>query len=127
MKQSTIFIAVIGVLILGGLITVFTASPAELTTDKYVGLAQCLKDKGAVFYGAFWCQHCKAQKKMFSAAVSSLPYVECSTPDGNAQTAICIEKKIESYPTWEFADSTRLTGEIPLATLADKTGCTLPL
>jgi thiol-disulfide isomerase/thioredoxin len=85
-----------------------------------------LKDKGAIFYGSFWCPHCQAQKKLFGDSVKLLPYVECSTPDGNAQTQICIDKKITGYPTWKFADGSELTGEIPLATLADKTACTLP-
>lgn len=93
---------------------------------KYDGLAQCLKDKGAVFYGAFWCPHCQAQKKMFGNSAEKLPYVECSNPDGQSQTQVCIDKSIQSYPTWEFADGSRLTGEIQPAQLAEKTGCTLP-
>jgi hypothetical protein len=39
---------------------------------------------------------------------------------------ICKDKKIESYPTWEFADGSRLNGEITLQQLADKTSCLLP-
>ena len=96
------------------------------TLNKYDGFAQCLKDKGATFYGAFWCPHCKTQKKLFGSSVKLLPYVECSTPDGNSQTAECIAKKIESYPTWIFADGAQLTGEIPLTQLAEKTSCVLP-
>jgi len=88
--------------------------------------AQCLKDKGAVFYGAFWCPHCQRTKAMFGSAASLLPYTECSTPDGKAQLQVCIDKKIESYPTWEFADGSRLTGERTLQELAEKTSCTLP-
>ena len=37
------------------------------------------------------------------------------------QTQICIDKKIQSYPTWIFADGSQLNGEIPLQQLADKT------
>ncbi|HEY4518721.1 MAG TPA: hypothetical protein VJG48_03840 [Candidatus Paceibacterota bacterium] len=94
--------------------------------------AMCLEDKGAVFYGAFWCSHCAAQKALFGNSVDKLPYVECSTPDSQGQLPICKEKEIKSYPTWEFPPATgtttpsRLTGEIPLAQLADKTGCILP-
>ena len=88
--------------------------------------AQCLKDKGATFYGAFWCPHCAAQKKLFGNAVDKLPYVECSTPDAQGRTQICIDKGVETYPTWVFSDGSRLTGETPLQTLADKTGCTVP-
>ena len=93
---------------------------------KLDGFAQCLKDNGAVFYGAFWCPHCQNQKKMFGRSERLLSYVECSTPDGKGQLQICKQKKIEGYPTWEFSDGSRLSGEVTLATLAEKTGCTLP-
>jgi hypothetical protein len=94
--------------------------------DKLDSFASCLKDKGATFYGAFWCPHCQAQKAAFGRSERLLPYVECSTPDGQGSTQICTDKKIQSYPTWEFKDGSRLTGEIPLADLASKTGCALP-
>ena len=93
---------------------------------KLDAFASCLKDKGAIFYGAFWCPHCQAQKKLFGNSDKLLPYVECSLPDGNGQNQTCNDKKIESYPTWEFADKSRETGELTLSRLAEKTGCTLP-
>lgn len=90
------------------------------------GFAQCLKDKGAIFYGAFWCPHCQNTKRMFGSAADLLPYVECSTPDGKEQLQACKDKQINNYPTWEFADGSRLTGERTLQELAEKTACTLP-
>lgn len=96
------------------------------TSSPVAAFAQCLKDKGVVFYGAFWCPHCNAQKALFGDAVSLLPYVECSTADGNAQTPVCIAKKIQGYPTWEFADGSRLSGEQTFAQLAEKSQCALP-
>lgn len=90
------------------------------------GFAQCLADKKAAFYGAFWCPHCQNQKKMFGRSARLLPYTECSTPDGKSQLQICVDKKIDGYPTWEFSDGSRLSGEIPLKTLSEKTGCLLP-
>src|SRR3989338_6132284 len=120
-----IFFGIIGLLFLGVLTSVFlkggVATPVG--PGKYDAFAQCLTDKGAIFYGAFWCPHCQAQKKLFGTSAKLLPYVECSTLDGNGQTPECIEKKVASYPTWEFADLSRLTGEIPLAQLAEKTSC----
>lgn len=98
-----------------------SSAPSEL--DAF---ASCLGEKGAVFYGAFWCPHCQNQKKLFGKSEKKLPYVECSTPNGNAQLQICIDKKIEGYPTWEFADGSRVNGEVALDELAKKTGCTLP-
>lgn len=96
------------------------------TAVKYADFAKCLKDKGAVFYGAFWCGHCQNQKKAFGASVDFLPYVECSTPDGKGQLAVCADKKIEGYPAWVFSDGSRQSGEAPFEQLASKTGCALP-
>lgn len=93
---------------------------------KFDEFAQCLKKNGAIFYGTFWCSHCQNQKKMFGKSAKYLPYIECSTPDGRGQLAICKDKNIEGYPTWEFSDSSRLSGAIPLAQLSEKTGCQLP-
>lgn len=93
---------------------------------KLDAFASCLKDKGALFYGAWWCPHCQNQKKESGNSAHLLPYIECSTPDGQSQNTICTEKGIQSYPTWVFKDGSRLTGEIPLDQLAQKTGCVLP-
>lgn len=121
-----IFISVIGFLILGTITTVILRSNSNnipAGPGKYDAFATCLKDKGATFYGAFWCPHCQAQKKLFGSSVKLLPYVECSTPNGQSQTQACIDKKITGYPTWEFADGSQLNGEIPLTQLAEKTSC----
>lgn len=128
-KNIKIFLSVVGLLIVGTIATVIVRSnlnniPAG--PGKYDEFATCLKDKGATFYGAFWCPHCQDQKKLFGSSQKLLPYVECSTADGRNQTQICKDKKIESYPAWEFADGSRLNGEIPLAQLAEKTSCVLP-
>jgi thiol-disulfide isomerase/thioredoxin len=85
--------------------------------------ATCLKDQGAVFYGTFWCPHCIATKKLFGKSAKLLPYVECSTPDGSGQTQVCIDKKIESYPTWIFKNDSQLHGEVTLEQLSEKTSC----
>ncbi|KKR78943.1 MAG: hypothetical protein UU24_C0021G0012 [Candidatus Nomurabacteria bacterium GW2011_GWA2_40_9] len=126
--QQKIFFGIIGLLILGviGMVVLRTGEGTSAGPGKYDTFAQCLTEKGAVFYGAFWCPHCQAQKKLFGSSAKLLPYVECSTADGQAQTQICIDKKISGYPTWEFADGTQLNGEIPLAQLAEKTACELP-
>lgn len=110
-------------LIVAGVGISFFSKPGSNRLDSF---AQCLTDKEAIFYGAFWCPHCQAQKRMFGNSVKLLSYVECSTPDGQNQLQICVDKEIKQYPTWEFADGSRLTGEVPLTQLAEKTGCTLP-
>lgn len=127
MNNKKVFVLIIGLLILGTVVAVLLQSNSTPPgPGEYDAFATCLKDKGSVFYGAFWCPHCQAEKKLFGSSAKLLPYVECSTADASAQTQACIDKKIESYPTWEFADGSRLTGEIPLQQLADKTSCPLP-
>jgi len=124
--QKTIFFTVIIILVLGAIATFVVRGAKPKSTINYDAFATCLKDKGATFYGSFWCPHCKAQKALFGSSVNLLPYVECSTPDGQNQTQICADKKITGYPTWTFADGSTLSGETPLATLAEKTSCILP-
>jgi thiol-disulfide isomerase/thioredoxin len=95
--------------------------------SKLAPLAACLKEKGAIFYGAFWCPHCQATKRMFGSAATDLPYVECSTPDKRDQLQVCKDKNVTNYPTWDFADDSRLTGELTAAQLSKASGCPLPL
>lgn len=128
MTNAKIFILIIFILVLGVIATVMLRKGSNVPTGpgKYDTFATCLKDQGATFYGAFWCPHCQAQKKLFGSSVKFLPYVECSTADGSAQLQVCIDKNVTGYPTWEFADGSRLNGEIPLEQLAGKTNCELP-
>ena len=90
------------------------------------GFASCLAERSAIFYGAFWCPNCGVQKQTFGRSSRLLPYVECSTADGKGQIPLCAEKGITGYPTWDFKSGERMTGVLPLQTLADKTGCALP-
>lgn len=108
------------VLFIGGSFFV-SSKPGRL--DSF---AQCIKDKGATFYGAFWCPHCQATKALFGRSAKLLPYVECSTADGKDQLQVCKDKNIQGYPTWEFADGSRQTGELTLQQLSEATGCALP-
>ena len=92
--------------------------------DPYLrGLAERLADSGALFYGASWCPHCQEQKRMFGAAQERLPYIECS-PSGprGAVASSCISAGVQTYPTWVFADGSRVTAVIPLRELADRVG-----
>ena len=122
-QKSLIILGAIVIAAVGGIswYVMRTQGPGPLD-----GFAQCLKDKGALFYGAFWCPHCQNQKAMFGSSARLLPYVECSTLDSAGQLPVCQEKKIEGYPTWTFADGSRESGEVPLEKLAEKTGCALP-
>ena len=124
MKIKTVIILTLLLVVIITLIA--WAATQQSAPSKLDGFAQCLKDKGAVFYGAFWCPHCVEQKKLFGTAKRFLPYVECSTEGGNRQTQECIDKKITGYPTWHFADGTEESGLLELSRLAEKTGCALP-
>lgn len=123
MKTKIIWSIVFLVIVVGGAIW---ASNIERKPGELDQFAQCLNDSGAKFYGAFWCPHCAAQKKLFGNSVTKLPYVECSNPDGKTQTQICKDKEIKGYPTWIFADGSQVSGEQTLATLSEKTQCELP-
>jgi len=122
--SKNIFIwVVIGGVVFGGIYLLIRASNQPGPLD---GFASCLKDKGAIFYGAFWCPHCQNQKAMFGNSSRLLPYVECSAPDGQGQNPVCKEKQITGYPTWIFADGSKESGEVALQKLSEKTGCPLP-
>jgi hypothetical protein len=121
MKGKNLYMVIGAVVVIGALFAFYYIQPGKL--DAF---AQCLEDKGATFYGAFWCPHCAEQKRLFGKSETELPYVECSTPDGQRQTQVCIDAGIQSYPTWEFADGERVTGVQQLEALAERTACELP-
>lgn len=105
------------------------AAKVYLANDKEVLFVSCLASRGTKMYGTFWCPHCEAEIEKLKLAREELVkmemYVECSTPDGRGQTKICKEKGITGYPTWEFADGSRLQGGQSLETIAGRSGCTL--
>ena len=122
-KRSLIItgVAVLIVIVILGGFFYNNSKPGE-----YDQFAQCLSDKGLKFYGAFWCPHCQAQKAEFGNSKSKLPYIECSTPDGQGTTQICKDHDIKGFPTWIYPDGTRTEGEQSLADLSAKSGCPLP-
>ena len=127
-KDSKVYLIVgliLAVVIIG--LVIFVVKNSNSGPGKYDLFATALKNDGAVFYGAFWCPHCQAEKARFGSSEKFLPYVECSTPDGQGQTQVCKDKGIQSYPTWQFANSTTtVNGELELSDLAQRTSCPLP-
>lgn len=101
--SKKVTIAVVIILIAGAIAFAIYSSNKK---GVYDGFAQCLKDQGAKFYGAFWCPHCQAQEREFGMSRQKLEaidlYTECSNPDGASQTQVCTDNKIEGYPTWTF-------------------------
>ena len=123
MKGKSIAWIIVMLVIIGGVVWLVRTpgKPGEL--DAF---AQCIKDSGATYYGAFWCPNCKNQEARFGRSAKLLPRIECSTPDGKGQLQVCKEAKVEGYPTWDFADGTREVGNLPLERLSQFTGCSLP-
>jgi hypothetical protein len=101
---------------------VFYQQPVS-TLDEF---AKCLNAKGAKMYGAWWCPHCADEKEFFGNSFEYVNYVECSPSGERTQNNICKAAAIKNYPTWQFADDSRMEGTQPLAALSKKTGCPLP-
>lgn len=90
--------------------------------------AKCLTEKGLVFYGAWWCPHCQNQKEMFGDAFQYVNYIECEKKPGQSRGQLveaCVSANIEGYPTWILPDGSRQTGEFPLESLSQISGCQL--
>ena len=96
-------------------------SPASNTLDIF---AKCLTDKGAKFYGAYWCPHCNNQKKLFGDSIKYVTYVECAIEGSNDQVKECTDAGITGYPTW-IINSKQYPGEQTFEKLAELTGCKL--
>lgn len=128
-SRNLIIVGVISMVILvAGVVglSVDWGSVAGAKNNRLDEFAQCLSDANVKMYGAYWCPHCQNQKKEFGSSFEKVDYVECSLPGGSGQTEACNQAGIESYPTWEFGDGSRMTGEVSLQTLAEKSGCSLP-
>lgn len=100
-----------------------TACERDTSYDPF---ASCIADSGAIFYGAFWCPHCQDQKELFGDSVDLLTYVECDANGKNPDPQACAAAGIESYPTWIFADGTKVTGVQSFDELSKATSCPLP-
>lgn len=122
-KETKVFFGIIIsiVIVIAGALVINAKTPG-----KYDDFAQCINDSGAKFYGAYWCPHCQAQKQVFGKSAKKLPYVECAK-NQSEQTQVCIDQNVQSYPTWEFSDGSRVTGEQTFDELAAKTSCVAPI
>lgn len=116
-----------GIVILLVIIVLFVFSGRKTYAQEEVdAFAQCLTDKGAVMYGAFWCPHCARTKKRFGSSFQYIKYVECDPRGDNEQSELCLQKGIEAYDTWEFTDGSRVVGEPTFDVLGEKSGCSVP-
>jgi hypothetical protein len=95
-------------------------------TSRLDAFAKCLTAKQAKMYGAFWCPHCEEQKEKFGSSFQYAPYIECGIKGSKGIEPVCTQAGIKRFPTWIFADGTRVEGEHELDFLANATGCSLP-
>ena len=101
------------------------ASVAAADLDSF---AQCLTEKGAKLYGAWWCPHSQSQKEMFGDSFQYINYIECEEDPGQSRgemTEECRQAEIAGFPTWEFADGQKQPGETSLERLSQLSGCSL--
>jgi hypothetical protein len=95
-------------------------------TSRLDVFAKCLTAKQAKMYGAFWCPHCDEQKEKFGSSFQYAPYIECGIKGSQGIASVCTQAGIKRFPTWIFADGTRVEGEHELEFLGEETGCSLP-
>ena len=73
------------------------------STNETIEFAKYLNDNGVVKYSAYWCPNCLKQSELFGKqAYKELNVVECARDGKNSQTQLCIEKKIQGFPSWEI-------------------------
>ena len=73
------------------------------STNESIALAKYLKNNGVVKYSAYWCPNCLDQSELFGKeAYKELNVVECARDGNNSQTQLCIDKKIQGFPSWEI-------------------------
>jgi hypothetical protein len=90
------------------------------SSSQQQALANHLKTRGAVFYGAWWCPACTQQKALFGKeAGARLPYVECTDASGSAR---CSAAGIRAFPTWDMPSKPRLVGVQSVEELARWSG-----
>lgn len=120
-KKKTLKLSIVGI----GILVLLIGSVSYLTSKEdpaVAELAQCLTDKGAKMYGAFWCGACAEQKKLFGNTFKYIEYIECDARGDDPQPELCQIEGISGYPTWKINGQT-LTGVRSFEQLAGVAGC----
>jgi uncharacterized membrane protein len=96
------------------------------SSQSAIAFAKYLKSIGARMYGAYWCEHCRAQKELFGReAFAYIEYVECSKYGVNGRMKLCRKQHVPGYPTWEIRGEL-YPGEKSLKELKEISGYTGP-
>ena len=138
MRLFILAIVMIGLIFLAG-----CSSGSKYSREQLDSLVNCLADKNVKEYGAFWCQNCATQEKMFGKTHEIMRekgvYIECDPrcvkdEDGDLPVACrgiegkaeeCLANKVDKYPTWDFVDGSRLVGVQDISVIAEKAGCNI--
>jgi large repetitive protein len=88
--------------------------------------ANALKAAGAKLYGAGWSAETTAQKELFQDGGPLLDFTEVTNADRTPNTT-ATQNNITTYPTWIFADGSRLVGVQTLQALSDHANIDIPL
>ena len=93
---------------------------AARSNSQQQAVANHLRTRGAIFYGAWWCPACTQQKALFGKeAGARLPYVECTDAKGSQ---ICSAAGVRAFPTWDMPGKPRLVGVQSVEELARWSG-----
>lgn len=96
---------------------------ARESSRQAISLAKKMSEQGIYMVGTYWCPHTSRQKELFGReAWSMIDYVECSPKGYGSNPQLCIQQKVDGYPTWIFPDGRQLAGERSLAILAKEIG-----
>ena len=94
-------------------------------SPNLVEFAKALQQAGVRFFGADWCPLCTQQKQLFEDGASYLPFLEMTNAD-RTRNATAIAEGVTQYPTWEFANGSRVTGLQTLQQLSTLSGVAIP-
>jgi len=110
----------VGRLRIGGLfLAALLLGAVPLPAADLGAFARCLTRARTTYYRTSWCPHCRAQEELFGSAIRYIDEVDCTAPRA------CAAARVTSFPTWTFADGSRLSGFAQPAELSRRTGCPL--
>jgi len=95
------------------------------SSEDLVEFAKLLTQSGTVVYGATWSADSSEQRRLFQDGAKYLPFVNVTNPD-RTPNQLAAQHQITVYPTWVFDDGSRLEGMQSLATIALRSGLTIP-
>ncbi len=96
----------------------------------YSDLAQCLNEKGVVYYKSVRCSTCRRQEALLGQAYTKLNSIECHPEGENPNPELCLAKNISKTPTFLIErnglEVKRAEGLQQIKNLASFAGCPLP-